>query len=91
MIDHSTDGGSLEEVGAIDDAPDDAVRSLVQLDVEIELGGAGSDLGLTQVPSIEDRAPRLGQEHDVEQRMTASVALGVHFANHMVEGDVAGG
>jgi hypothetical protein len=41
---HALDGGGVEEVGAIHDPAHDGVGPLVELQVEVELRGAGVDV-----------------------------------------------
>jgi hypothetical protein len=90
---HALDGGGVEEVGAIHDPAHDGVGPLVELQVEVELRGAGVDVEVTGVPPGGPRRPgRLQREGDLEQRVPAGIALdpegvGQHLERHVVVGE----
>ena len=52
MADHEADRFDVEQLGAVEEAADQPFGPLVELEIEIELGGADRDIHLRQIPAV---------------------------------------
>ena len=91
MAEQAGDRGPVEQVGVVEEAPDDALRPVVELEIEVDLGGARVDVHLGQVPAGARRQGRLQREQDLEEGIAAGVALGRQLLHHLLERHVGVG
>ena len=91
-LQQAIDRRAFEEIGAVADAADDPLRTIVGLQVQVEPGYPRVHVHLGQVPArTRGGQGRLEDEHDLEQRVAAGISIGLQALHHLLDRDIAAG
>ena len=89
---HAFHGGGIKQVGAVHKAAEQALGTVIEFQIKIELGGADFDIKLVQVPSgLESRSRWNQREHHWKQRIPAGVAAHREFFDEPLKRSVVMG
>src|SRR5271163_218987 len=86
-LQHALDRLPIEQVRVVDKPPDDAIVTLVQLEMQVEFSGPDIDVHLSKLPiERKRRQGRFEGEQYLEKRMFAGVPLDTKRLYKMFKG-----